>query len=119
MSEVTIWHNPRCTKSRETLALLEKKGVAPKVRLYLEKPPSRPEIETLIDLTGGDARALLRDGEPEFKATGKKAAALDRKAIVDLIVSTPKLLQRPVVVAGGKAAIGRPPEAVLAILPRR
>lgn len=119
MSAVVIWHNPRCTKSRETLALLEQRGVKPTVRLYLEQPPTRAEVETLVDLTGGDARALLRDGEPEFKATGKKASALDRKAVVDLIAKTPKLLQRPIVTSGGKGAIGRPPEAVLAVLPKR
>jgi arsenate reductase len=114
---VVIWHNPRCGKSRETLALLRDNGVEPVVREYLKEPPSKEEIETLLDRLGAEPRALVRDGEAEFKASGKKAATLTRKDAVELIARHPILLQRPVVVAGGKAAIGRPPEAVLAILP--
>ncbi len=113
---VTIWHNPRCSKSRETLALLEKKGVTPAVREYLKQPPSKAEIETLLDQVGGDAVALIRDGEAEFKALGKKKAELSRADIVKAIANHPVLLQRPVVVKGRRAAIGRPPEAVLALL---
>jgi arsenate reductase len=113
---VTIWHNPRCGKSRETLALLREKGVEPDVREYLKAPPSSKEIETLLDQLGVEPRALVRDGEAEFKASGKKAATLTRKDAVELIARHPILLQRPVVVSGRKAAIGRPPEAVLAIL---
>jgi len=113
---ITIWHNPRCSKSRETLALLHEHGVEPKVREYLKQPPTRKEVETLLDLLGGEPRALLRDGEAEFKATGKKAVGISRKVVVDLIAAHPVLLQRPVVVAGTKAAIGRPPEAVLTVI---
>lgn len=113
---VTIWHNPRCSKSRETLALLEKKGVTPTIREYLKQPPTKAEIETLLDQLGGDATALVRDGEAEFKALGKKKAELTRADIVKAIAAHPVLLQRPVVVKGKRAAIGRPPEAVLAIL---
>lgn len=114
----TIWHNPRCGKSRETLALLRDKGVEPVVREYLKEPPSKAEIETLLDQLGVEPRVLVRDGEAEFKASGKKAATLSRKDAVELIARHPILLQRPVVVSGGKAAIGRPPEAVLAIVPK-
>lgn len=113
---VTIWHNPRCGKSRETLALLREKGVEPVVREYLKEPPSKVEIETLLEQLGVEPRALVRDGEAEFKASGKKAATLTRKDAIELIARHPILLQRPVVVAGGKAMIGRPPEAVLAIV---
>jgi len=113
---VTIWHNPRCGKSRETLALLRENGVEPEVREYLKEPPSKKEIETLLDQLGVEPRVLVRDGEAEFKALGKKAATLTRKDAVDLIAKHPILLQRPVVVSGGKAKIGRPPEAVLAIV---
>ncbi|TWT15761.1 arsenate reductase (glutaredoxin) [Reyranella sp. CPCC 100927] len=113
---VTIWHNPRCSKSRDTLALLREQGVDPVVREYLKEPPSRKEVETLLDLLGGEPRALLRDGEAEFKSTGRKAAGISRKDVVDLIAAHPVLLQRPVVVAGKKAAIGRPPEAVLKVI---
>lgn len=113
---VTIWHNPRCSKSRETLALLEKHGVSPAIREYLKQPPSKAEIETLLDQVGGDAAALVRDGEAEFKALGKKKAELSRADIVKAIAAHPVLLQRPIVVKGKRAAIGRPPEAVLALL---
>ena len=113
---VTIWHNPRCSKSRETLALLEEKGIAPTVREYLKQPPTKAEIETLLDQLGGDAVALIRDGEAEFKALGKKKAELSRADIVKAIAAHPVLLQRPIVVKGKRAAIGRPPEAVLPLL---
>ena len=112
---VTIWHNPRCTKSRETLALLEKKGVTPVIREYLKQPPSKSEVETLIDMIG-DPAELIRDGEPEFKALNKKKAAMSRADVAKAIAAHPILLQRPIVVAGKKAAIGRPPEAVLPLL---
>jgi arsenate reductase len=113
---ITIWHNPRCSKSRQTLELLQKKGVKPAIREYLKKPPSKAEVETLIDLVGGDPAALIRDGEAEFKALGKKKSELGRSDIAKAVASHPILLQRPIVVAGKRAAIGRPPEAVLPLL---
>ena len=113
---ITIWHNPRCGKSRQTLELLRKKGVEPVIREYLKAPPSKAEVEKLIDLLGGDAGALIRDGEPEFKALKKKKADLGKAEIAKAIAAHPILLQRPVVVAGARAAIGRPPEAVLPLL---
>lgn len=113
---VTIWHNPRCSKSRQTLELLNKKGVEPTIREYLKQLPSKAEVETLIDLVGGDPAALLRDGEAEFKALGKKKAEMSKGDIAKAIAAHPILLQRPIVVAGKKAAIGRPPEAVLPLL---
>jgi len=113
---VTIWHNPRCSKSRQTLELLNKKGVEPTIREYLKEPPSKAEVETLIDMVGGDPSELLRDGEAEFKALGKKKAEMSKADIAKAIAAHPILLQRPIVVAGKKAAIGRPPEAVLPLL---
>jgi arsenate reductase len=113
---VTIWHNPRCGKSRQTLELLRKKGVEPTIREYLKQPPSRFEVEKLIDLVGGDPGALIRDDEREFKALKKKKAEFDRVDIAKAIAAHPILLQRPIVVAGARAAIGRPPEAVLPLL---
>jgi arsenate reductase len=112
---VTIWHNPRCSKSRQTLELLQKRGVTPKVREYLKEPPSKAEVETLIELVGGDPAVLIRDGEAEFKALGKKNE-LGEADIVRAIAAHPILLQRPIVVSGQRAAIGRPPEAVLPLL---
>ena len=113
---VTIWHNPRCSKSRQTLELLQKKGVAPAIREYLKQPPGKAEVETLIDMVGGDPGELLRDGEAEFKALKKKKAEMSKADIAKAIAAHPILLQRPIVVAGKKAAIGRPPEAVLPLL---
>jgi arsenate reductase (glutaredoxin) len=113
---VTIWHNARCSKSRETLALLTKKGVTPTIREYLKQPPSRAEVEALLDMVGGEPGALIRDGEAEFKALGKKKADMSNAEVAEAIAAHPILLQRPIVVAGEKAAIGRPPEAVLPLL---
>lgn len=116
MTTVTIWHNPRCGKSRQTLALLRDKGVTPTIREYLKQPPSKAEVETLLDGVGGTPGDLIRDGEAEFKALGKTKAEMSRTDIAQAIVAHPILLQRPIVVAGKKAAIGRPPEAVLPLL---
>ena len=113
---ITIWHNPRCSKSRQTLELLHSRGIEPTVREYLKQPPRKAEVEALIAQLGGDATALIRDGEPEFKALKMKKADLGKAHIAKAIVAHPILLQRPIVVSGKKAAIGRPPEAVLAIL---
>ncbi|CAN5492536.1 arsenate reductase (glutaredoxin) [soil metagenome] len=113
---VTIWHNPRCGKSRQTLTLLQEKGVTPTIREYLKQPPSKAEVEALLDMVGGAPGDLMRDGEAEFKALGKTKAEMSRADIAKAIVAHPILLQRPIVVAGRKAAIGRPPEAVLPLL---
>ena len=112
----TIWHNPRCSKSRQTLDLLRSKGVEPAIREYLKDPPSKAEVEQLIDLVGGDPRELIRDGEAEFKALKKKKADFGKAEVAKAIAAHPILLQRPIVVAGSRAAIGRPPEAVLPLL---
>lgn len=113
---VTIWHNPRCSKSRQTLDLLKSKGVEPTVREYLKEPPSKAEVEKLISLVGGNPRELIRDGEDEFKALKLKKADLTKADIAAAIAAHPVLLQRPIVVKGAHAAIGRPPEAVLPLL---
>jgi arsenate reductase len=113
---VTIWHNPRCSKSRQTLELLRKKGIEPAIREYLKQPPTTAEVEKLIDLLGGDATDLVRDGEAEFKSMGRKKAELSKADIARAIAEHPILLQRPIVVSGARAAIGRPPEAVLPLL---
>lgn len=113
---VTIWHNPRCSKSRQTLDLLKSNGVEPTVREYLKEPPSKAEIEKLVSQVGGDPRELIRDGEAQFKALKLRKADLAKADIVDAIAAHPVLLQRPIVVKGSRAAIGRPPEAVLTLL---
>ena len=113
---VTIWHNPRCSKSRQTLDLLRSQGVEPAIREYLREPPSKAEVEKLVAMVGSEPRELIRDGEAEFKALKLRKSDLTRTQIVEAIAAHPVLLQRPIVVKGARAAIGRPPEAVLPLL---
>lgn len=113
---VTIYHNPRCTKSRETLALLEKKGAKPEIVEYLNTPPSAAELKSILSKLKLSARDVLRTKEPEYKSLGLNHPKLTEDQVIKLIVSNPKLLERPIVVKGSKAAIGRPPENVLKIL---
>lgn len=117
MRQPTIYHNPRCSKSRATLELLSARGFAPRVVNYLETPPTIAEIEKLLDMLGVEPRELMRKEEDEYSALGLADAKRTREQLVAAIATHPRLLQRPVVVFGGKAAMGRPPEAVLAILP--
>jgi arsenate reductase len=117
MRQPTIYHNPRCSKSRATLELLTARGFAPRVVNYLEAPPTIAEIEKLLDMLGVEPRELMRKDEDEYSALGLADAKRTREQLVAAIATHPRLLQRPVVVFGGKAAMGRPPEAVLAILP--
>lgn len=113
---VTIYHNPKCAKSRATLALLEARGVQPKIVEYLVYPPSKADLERLLKLLGMRPRALLRKKEPEYKQAGLDDPKLSDAALIRALRSYPKLMERPIVVANGKAAIGRPPENVLSIL---
>jgi arsenate reductase len=113
---VRIYHNNRCSKSRATLALLEDRGETVEVINYLDTPPSASELRGLLRQLGMTARELLRVGEPEYQSLGLDDPSLDEAALIAAMVSHPKLIERPIVVANGKAALGRPPEAVLAIL---
>lgn len=113
---VIIWHNPRCTKSRQTLALLEQHGISPQVRLYLEDTPSEAEISDVIEQLGLDsARQLMRTKEADYKDQGLSDVD-DEAALIAAMHRTPKLIERPVVMKGGRAKIGRPPEDVIDIL---
>ena len=111
---VTIYHNPRCTKSRETLALLEKKGVKPTIIEYLKTPPTADELKKLLAMMGKSPREAIRKGEPPYKDLGL-AEASDAQ-LIKAMAENPILIERPIVVKGSKAALGRPPESVLAIL---
>ncbi|MHB1271299.1 MAG: arsenate reductase (glutaredoxin) [Rhodanobacter sp.] len=113
---VRIYHNQRCSKSRATLVLLEGRGEVIEVIDYLQTPPSTAELTGLLQQLGMPARGLLRTGEAEYRSLGLDDPALDDAALIAAMVAHPKLIERPIVVANGKAAIGRPPEAVLAIL---
>lgn len=112
----TIYHNPRCSKSRQTLALLEERGISPRIVEYLKTPPSAAELKTILKRLGLSPRDLMRKGEPLYAELGLKDRDLDDDALIALMVANPMLIERPIVVSGGKAAIGRPPEAVLEIL---
>lgn len=114
---VTIYHNPRCSKSRQTLALLENRGIKPRVVEYLKTPPDRATIVALLRKLGISASALVRRKETEFTALGLDAANVAEEAFIDAMASHPKLIERPIVVVDRRARIGRPPEAVLEILP--
>jgi arsenate reductase (glutaredoxin) len=113
---VTIYHNPRCSKSRQTLALLEESGIAPRIVDYLKTPPSAAELKGILKTLGLRPRDLMRKGEPRYAELGLKDRDLDDDALIALMVANPILIERPIVLSGGNAAIGRPPEAVLKIL---
>ncbi|MEO5829576.1 MAG: arsenate reductase (glutaredoxin) [Rhodanobacter sp.] len=113
---VRIYHNNRCSKSRATLALLEQRGDPVEVINYLDTPPNADELTMLLKQLGMRARELMRTGEPEYQSLGLQDPSLDDATLIAAMVAHPKLIERPIVVANGKAALGRPPEAVLAIL---
>lgn len=113
---VTIYHNPRCSKSRQTLALLEERGVKPEIVLYLETPPSTDEIKGMLKKLGKSPRDIMRKGEAPYKELDLAGAAKSDAALIRAMVKNPILMERPIVVSGAKAAIGRPPEAILDIL---
>lgn len=113
---VTIYHNPRCSKSRAALDLLKQHGVEPHVVEYLKTPPSAEELDAILQKLGIEPRELMRKSEPEYKETGMDNPALDRRALIEGMVATPKLIERPIVLTNDKAVVGRPPENVLKIL---
>lgn len=113
---VTIYHNPRCAKSRATLKLIESRGIKPKIVEYLKTPPSESELKRLLKLLGLSARELLRKKEPEYKKLKLDDPEKSEAEIVRAMARHPILIERPIVIANGKAALGRPPENVLKIL---
>ncbi|MCE1115255.1 MULTISPECIES: arsenate reductase (glutaredoxin) [Pseudomonas] len=117
MTDLTLYHNPRCSKSRGALELLEARGLSPTIVRYLETPPDAATLKHLLGQLGIGARQLLRSGEDEYKALDLANPALTDAQLIEAMVQHPKLIERPILVAGGKAVIGRPPEKVLEILP--
>ena len=113
---VKIYHNPRCGKSRDTLKLLEAQGIAPEVIEYLKTPPNHSELQDILQKLGLKPRDLIRTKEPEYKENGLDDKSLSDSELIEAMVRIPKLIERPIVLANNKAAIGRPPETVLAIL---
>jgi len=115
---VVIWHNPRCSKSRETLKLLEAEGVKPEIVEYLKTPPALAEIKRVLSVLGVEARGLMRTKEARYKELGLGGKDVAEGALVAAMAENPILIERPVVLQGGRAALGRPPESVLAIIER-
>lgn len=117
MSEVQIYHNPRCTKSRETLALLQEKGVEPEVILYLASPPDVATLQALLAMLGfSSARDLMRKKEEIYKTLALEDKTLSEAQLLQAMAENPKLIERPIVINKGKARLSRPPEQVLTIL---
>ncbi len=112
---ITIYHNPRCSKSRQTLALIEEQGIKLDIIEYLNSPPSEAERESILTKLGKEPAELLRTGEDEFQQYFK-GHDLSRAEAISLMVQHPKVIERPIVVNGDRAAVGRPPESVLDIL---
>lgn len=113
---ITLYHNPRCSKSREALALLQTKGVEPSIILYLETPPTAKALKTLLAQLNISARQLLRKTEDAYKELNLADERLSEAALIKAMIANPKLIERPIAIKGDKAVIGRPPENVLSIL---
>ena len=113
---VTIYHNPRCSKSRQTLQLLQDRGIEPEIVEYLKTPPSADQLDAVLAKLGIEPRALMRTKEAAYREAGMADQELSRRALIDLMVANPIVIERPIVVNGARAALGRPPESVLSIL---
>ena len=116
MSNYTIFHNPRCSKSRQTLALLEENGVQADVRLYLDNPPTVSELKTVVKQLGLSPRDLLRKGEEEYKTLALSDPAKTDAELLLAMAEHPRLIERPIVIKDDAAVLGRPPESVLKLL---
>ncbi len=117
MSQISIYHNPRCSKSRQTLALLADQGVTPKIIEYLKTPPSVKELDTILQALGKEPLEVMRTKEATFKDLDlSKQDERSRQEWIKLMVEHPVLIERPIVINGKKAALGRPPEEILKIL---
>jgi len=113
---VTLYHNPRCSKSRQTLKLLQERGIAPEIVKYLKTPPDAATLGRILTLLGLEPRELMRKNEAAYAANGLDDTGLSRDALIAAMIADPILIERPIVLAQGKAALGRPPDSALAIL---
>lgn len=116
MTQFTYYHNPRCSKSRQALLILNEHGIEPTIINYLETPPDKATLKNILTLLGLSARQLLRKGEDEYKQLGLANEALPEETLIDAMVKHPILIERPIVIAGDKAVVARPPENVLTLL---
>lgn len=120
MSELKIYHNPRCSKSRATLQLLQERGLEPEIVLYLDNPPEICMLKTLLaKLEFCSARELMRTGEKIYQTLNLDDESLSEEQLLQVMAKHPELIERPIVIAWGKARLGRPPEQVLEILEKR
>ena len=115
-SSFIIYHNPRCSKSRQTLELLQENNISPEIILYLENTPSKSDLKNILGKLGISARDLLRKGEEEYKQHELQNESLTEDQIIEAMISSPKLIERPIVVEGERAVLGRPPENVLNLI---
>ena len=116
MSNFTIYHNPRCSKSRKTLELLKENGIDPEIVLYLEETPSGKEIAELLKSLNMEPRELLRSSEAEYKELGLKNQDFSNEQLIQIMSENPKLIERPIVTNNSVAIVGRPPETVLKLI---
>ncbi len=116
MSAIRIYHNPRCSKSRQTLALLEQQGIEPEIIEYLKTPPTKETLKSVLEQLGISARQLLRTGEASYKELNLANPALTDDQLIETMCAHPKLIERPIVINNGQARLGRPPETVLEIV---
>jgi arsenate reductase len=117
MTKLTLYHNPGCSKSRQTLSLLQERGIEPRIIEYLQTPPGAEQIERILELLQLQPRELMRSGEAEYRELGLDDPALSRAQLIQAMAEHPQLIQRPIVISGDRAALGRPPETVLELLP--
>lgn len=114
--KVQILHNPRCSKSRATLQVLQENGIEPEIILYLDTPPDTDQLISILEKLGMTPRELMRKGQSEYKDMGLDNKQLSDEQLISAMLEAPILIERPIVLANGRAAIGRPPESVLEIL---
>ncbi len=117
MTELTLYHNPRCSKSRAALQLLEERDLQPVVVHYLDTPPSAAQLREVLEKLGLPPRQLLRSGEDEYRELGLANQALSDEQLIEAMAAHPRLIERPILIAGERAVIGRPPENILELLP--
>lgn len=116
MSDILIYHNPRCSKSRQTLALLQQQGIEPQIVEYLNSAPTAETLTEILAMLNMDPQQLMRKSEAVYKELKLKDATYNREQLIQIMCDNPKLIERPIVITNGQARIGRPPESVLEIL---
>jgi len=116
MSDIIIYHNPRCSKSRQTLALLQQQDIEPQIVEYITTPPSTETLTEILAMLDMEPQQLMRKGESIYKELKLKDTTYNHEQLIQIMCDNPKLIERPIVITNGKAKIGRPPESVLEIL---